>query len=151
MLVCVSCDLPATRKVCGFQNFNARLGCSKCLKEFPTVNFGEKPNYGGFKCEKWPLRDINTLKAKALHSKNANSAAERSKIEQSYGVKYSELINLPAFDVIRYHVIDPMHNLFLGLANHTIKTWKDLGILSTSVYSILQDKVNSITPPTKIG
>ena len=86
MLVCMSCDLPATRKVCGFQNFNVRLGCSKCLKEFPTVNFGEKPNYGGFKCEKWPLRDINTLKAKALHSKNANSAAERSKIEQSYGV-----------------------------------------------------------------
>ena len=78
MLVCVSCDLPATRKVCGFQNFNARLGCSKCLKEFPTVNFGKKPNYGGFKCEKWPLRDINTLKAKALHSKNANKEAKLS-------------------------------------------------------------------------
>ena len=78
MLVCVSCDLPATRKVCGFQIFYDRLGCSKCLKEIPTVNFGTKPNYGGFKCEKWPLRDINALKAKALHSKNANKEAKWS-------------------------------------------------------------------------
>ena len=31
MLVCMSCDLSATRKVCGFLHFNARLGCSKCL------------------------------------------------------------------------------------------------------------------------
>ena len=26
------CDIPATRKVCGFK---AQLGCSKCLKVFP--------------------------------------------------------------------------------------------------------------------
>ena len=31
LLICVCCDLPATRKICGFQNYNAKLGCSKCL------------------------------------------------------------------------------------------------------------------------
>ena len=32
LLLGVSCDLPAGRKVCGFL---AKFGCSKCLKEFP--------------------------------------------------------------------------------------------------------------------
>ena len=31
---CAVCDLPATRKVCGFANFNANCGCSKCMKTF---------------------------------------------------------------------------------------------------------------------
>ena len=29
ILSCITCDLPATRKVCGFYNFNALKGCSK--------------------------------------------------------------------------------------------------------------------------
>ena len=33
-LVCVACDLPAGRKVCGFLSYNARLGCSRCWKQF---------------------------------------------------------------------------------------------------------------------
>ena len=35
-LVCLICDLLATRKLCWFSNFNALSGCSKCLKVFPT-------------------------------------------------------------------------------------------------------------------
>ena len=44
-----------------------------------------------------------------------------------------------------------MHNVFLGLAKYTMKTWKDLDILQASYYPLLQEKVDSITPPTKIG
>ena len=40
-LSCITCDIPATRKVCGFFGHNATLGCNKCLKEF-DVTFGEK-------------------------------------------------------------------------------------------------------------
>ena len=29
VLSCISCDLPATRKLCGFSSFSARHGCSK--------------------------------------------------------------------------------------------------------------------------
>ena len=29
-LSCVSCDVPASRKVCGFLGHNAKLGCNKC-------------------------------------------------------------------------------------------------------------------------
>ena len=41
-LICVACDIPAARKVCGFMSHNALLGCSKCLKQFPTTSFMAK-------------------------------------------------------------------------------------------------------------
>ena len=31
-LICVSCDIPAARKVCGFVGHRARKGCNKCLR-----------------------------------------------------------------------------------------------------------------------
>ena len=34
---CVVCDIPATRKVCGFLGANATKGCSKRLSEFKTI------------------------------------------------------------------------------------------------------------------
>ena len=34
MLSCVSCDIPASRKLCGFLGHNAKLGCNKCYKQF---------------------------------------------------------------------------------------------------------------------
>ena len=46
-LLCFISDIPATRKVCGFPGFKARLGCSKCLKEFPCEGFGERTDYSG--------------------------------------------------------------------------------------------------------
>ena len=44
-LACIICDLPATRKLFGFSNVNALSACSKCLKVFPTEQFGTKPDY----------------------------------------------------------------------------------------------------------
>lgn len=40
-------DLPATRKACGLASYNALHECFKCLKQFPTEAFGEKPHYSG--------------------------------------------------------------------------------------------------------
>ena len=42
-LLSVACDIPAARKVSGFVGPQSLLGCSKCLLEFPTTAFGEKP------------------------------------------------------------------------------------------------------------
>ena len=33
-LLCIACDIPAGRKVCGFLSHSAAKGCSKCYKEF---------------------------------------------------------------------------------------------------------------------
>ena len=113
---CVSCDSPATRKVCGFYSFSSLYGCSKCLKQFVTTSFGSKPDYSGYDTSIWPSRVLATHKAKAYASKEASTASAQVKIEQSYGIRYSALLSLPYFDVIRHHVVDPMHALFLGIA-----------------------------------
>ena len=36
-LLCVGCDIPAARKVCGFVGHRALKGCLKCLQFFPTT------------------------------------------------------------------------------------------------------------------
>lgn len=43
-LLCTASDIPATRKLCGFVGHGALKGCSRCLKSFPTTEFGTKPD-----------------------------------------------------------------------------------------------------------
>ena len=52
-LICVACDIPAARKVCGFVGHRATMGCSKCLLRFPTESFGDKPDYSNFLRSQW--------------------------------------------------------------------------------------------------
>ena len=52
-LTCVTCDIPASRKVNGFVSHAAKKGCSKCYKVFESSNFGSKLNYGGDDMETW--------------------------------------------------------------------------------------------------
>ena len=55
-LLCVSCDLPATRKVCGFTSHSSLRVCSKCMKSFPCESFGKKSDYSGYNRHSWPVR-----------------------------------------------------------------------------------------------
>ena len=150
-LACVACDLPATRKICGFSNFNATFGCSKCMKEFVTSTFGSKPLYGGFDCENWTARDIDRHKSKALKCQEVHSSSDCTANSCECGVKYSELLLIPHFNVVRCHVIEPMHCIFLRLAKHTIQRRKKNGIVDASHFILLQEKVDLIIPPSKIG
>ena len=150
-LACIACDLPATRKVCGFANFNSTFGCSKCMKQFVTVSFGAKPQYGGYNCDRWNVRDVDMHRQKAFECKQASTKSERQKILHECGVKYSEILLIPHFNIVRCHVIDPMHCLFLGLAKNIIQVWKDKGIVQPNQMKLLQEKVDSIIPPSKVG
>lgn len=59
-LICVGCDIPASRKLCGFLGHSATKGCNKCTKTFDGV-VGEK-NYGGFDVSSWELRNLESHK-----------------------------------------------------------------------------------------
>ncbi len=147
---CIACDLPATSKVCGFANFNANHGC-KCMKTFTTTTFGSKPSYGGFNYDNWCIRDITTHRFIANKYLNSATALERKKILYESGVKISELLNIPYFDIVRCHVIDPMHNIFLGLAKLVIHTWKEVKIIQITHFAKIQEKIDSINLPPKVG
>ena len=151
VLSCIVCDIPATRKVCGFLGCNATMGCSKCQKKIVTTSFGSKPDYSGFDLSSWTPRTHSEHHETCIKAKNAPTPTERFRIEKQHGARYSELLRLPYFDVIRYHTVDPMHNLFLGIAKNSIITWKDLNIISSANYSELQAKVDAIKPPPKLG
>ena len=64
-LISCSCDIPASRKLCGFVGHNASHGCSKCLLHFPTASFGDKPDYSNFEKNQWIQRTIQSTKDKA--------------------------------------------------------------------------------------
>ena len=61
------------------------------------------------------------------------------------------------FDCVRFHVIDPMHNLFLGTAKYVFKLWAE-NIFSKQQLKELSEKINELNRaasirriPRKIG
>ena len=59
-LLYVACDIPASRKVCGFTGHNSSRGCNKCTKEFKTGGIVEPTDYSGFE----PCPSRNTVEKK---------------------------------------------------------------------------------------
>ena len=120
-ILCVSCDLPAGRKTCGFLGHSATLGCSKCLKKFP----GEVSNkhYSRFSRELWGKRSNLQHRQAVTRIKQCKTQTKQSEMEILLGCRYSCLLELPYFDPPRMLCIDPMHNLFLGTGKRMLSIW----------------------------
>jgi len=128
-LACVSCDIPAARKLCGFKGHNSNYGCSKCFKYFPG-NVQDGIDYSGFERQQWPKRDMNTHRRNAKKLLAAKTKSKHDKLSIKFGMYYSSLLKLEYFNAIQFTVIDPMHNLFLGTAKSVFKIWLNEGILT---------------------
>ena len=129
-LLCVACDIPAGRKVCGFMGHNAHYGCSRCFKWFPG-DFGNV-DFSGFDRENWPKRNGRVHRRVAMGMRTFSTPAEREREESQAGLRYSSLIQLPYFDAPRMLVVDPMHNLFLGSAKRIMqKIWVERSIINS--------------------
>ncbi|ROL50207.1 hypothetical protein DPX16_22309 [Anabarilius grahami] len=115
-LLCLSSDIPATRKCGGFVRHGAYRGCHKCLKTFRKKEFVEKMDYSGFEWSSWEPRTSKDHIHYAGLSKRARTKAEQKRIERKYGARWSELFRLSYYDAIRFVVINPMHNLLLESA-----------------------------------
>ena len=121
VLLCITCDIPAGRKVCGFMGHSAKLGCSKCYKQF-SGSFGSK-NVSGFNRTNWTPRTEKKHRADVKKIFQCKSKSEQSKLESELGCRYSVLLKLPYFNPIRMCPVNPMHNLYLGTSKHMIKIW----------------------------
>lgn len=149
-LICISCDSPAMRKVGGFVSHNARKGCYKCTKLFPTASFGEKPDYSGFDRNNWISRNHSDFVEVAMKHKHAKTAKERQDIERSHGVRYTVLLTLPYYNAITFCMIDPMHNLLLGSAKTFVKLWIERSSPSRD-FSCIQKEVDAFITPAGFG
>ena len=76
-IACVTCDIPAMRKICGFLGHSANLGCSRCLKEFPKNGFGDKSDYSGFDKDQWVPRSLRRHKKTYIVGKSINARHKR--------------------------------------------------------------------------
>jgi len=94
-LISCSCDIPASRKLCGFVGHNAFRGCSRCLLTFPTESFGDKPDHSNFVKSQWTLRTIEEIGEKASNHKSGRTKAAQLEIERDYGIQYTTLHELP--------------------------------------------------------
>lgn len=91
-LICVGCDIPASRKLCGFLGHAATKGCNKCMKSFEG-GVGEK-NYGGFDVSSWELRNLRSHCEAVKTIVRCKTKTNRERLEKEYGVRYSVLLEL---------------------------------------------------------
>ena len=150
-LACISCDVPATRKVCGFLGHNASFGCNKCLKKFHS-SFGERTDYSGFDRENWTMRTVEQHRKQLDHIATKCTKTTSIQEEQSkYGVKYSVLLSLPYLDPIRFIAIDVMHNLFLGTGKHMMDVWIHHNVLTKDDLLSFEKLIDKFHSPADIG
>ncbi len=65
-------------------------------------------------------------------------------ITQRNGVRYSQLLRLPYFDLVRMSTVDPMHTFLLGMVKR--ETELNVSSLSSSDKCEFLRRLKSITP-----
>ena len=105
-LVPLVADLPGARRIAGTA-ISMRVLCPllcKNNKDFRSIDHTT-----------WTRRTYQEFKDAAFAWRAAQSKQERAKLFQQNGIRWCELLLLPYWDPTRFVVVDPMHNLFLGL------------------------------------
>ena len=150
-LLCIGCDIPAGKKVCGFKGFGTTRGCNRCFKKFEGDGFNK--SYADFDRRSWPKRTNSEHRKQAEEIRMVNTLGAREELETKYGIRYTCLLELPYYDAIRMStIVDPLHNLYLGTAKHILKdVWLGRGIISHRSLESLQDKMDQIMSPQDIG
>ena len=102
-LLGVSCDMPALRKVSQFLGHKADLGCSRYTfmaeREPSTRDACGKMSY--FTWSEASGRTMEQVRIQAKEYQSARSKAEAEAIQKKNGVRYTELLRLEYFDIIR--------------------------------------------------
>lgn len=140
-IVVVVCDCPAARKVAGFASFNHNYFCHVCYCTRKQHGYGNTDYFSWRRrthadvqaeAEWWkatvdgvfvsesesmpeptsesaPREDTSSSSPRADHKVRPDPKAT------AHGIRWSALLRLPYFDIVRFVVVDGMHNLFLGL------------------------------------
>ena len=115
-VICCSNDIPAARKLCG--HASALAGCHRCYKRANREE-GRKSNFSGFE----DMNDWFIMKDPVEHRRNAMiwkhqlTKEDRNQHIKRTLVRWSKMLRLPYLDPIRFLVVNPIHNLFLGIAH----------------------------------
>ncbi|KAJ3897878.1 hypothetical protein F5879DRAFT_813384 [Lentinula edodes] len=115
VLLPVVCDTEAAIQISGFAAHNHTHFCRRCLLPISDIH--------NLNPETWIKRDPVKHREQAFEWKVA-SPARRDAIYKAHGIRFTELMELPYWDLILFTVIDDMHFGYLGLfKTHLREIW----------------------------
>ena len=150
-VVTVSADLPALRKITQFLGHKADFGCSRCKfqaeREPGTRGASGKMSY--YTPRHSTERSHHEVLQQAREYQDAVCKSDAAAIAQRNGVRYSELLRLPYFDIVRMSATDPMHSFLLGLVKR--ETELNLQLLTPSQIQEFTRRVKGVRIPYDVG
>ena len=149
-LITTVCDIPATSELGGFLGHASKRGCWKCNREF---SYDKDLNRVKFcSAEVGSPRNHQQHKKDAVAACSATTPTERKKKELQSESRFTELLHLTYYDCVRFSIIDPMHNLYLGTAKRiTEKQWIGSKLLSKTDLESIQEKVGRCVATSQMG
>ncbi|VDB94096.1 unnamed protein product [Peniophora sp. CBMAI 1063] len=125
ILICIICDKPAAHKVGGFGSHSHTFFCTRCW-----IRQSDKATAAAFRAGAFAPRSHEEHVRLMQEYARCASQTARDEFVKKYATRWSELARLPYFDICRMIVIDPMHNLLLGLVKtHFYHIWVQLKVL----------------------
>jgi hypothetical protein len=150
-LISITSDIPAMRKVTQFLGHKADFGCPRCKfqaeREPGTTGASGRMSY--FTPQSIECRTHDEVVAQAVEYSNSTSKSAAAAVAQKNGVRCSELLRLPYFDIVKMSITDPMHTFLLGLVKH--ETEMNLKMLTSSKMQEFIRRVKSVRIPYDIG
>ncbi|EPS97090.1 hypothetical protein FOMPIDRAFT_1129209, partial [Fomitopsis schrenkii] len=148
ILICVCCDKPAAHKLGGFGSHSHTFFCTRCW-----IRQAEKATAEAFKRGAFPTRSHAEQMKFAQEYAHCETQAARDEFVKLHASRWCELARLPYFDVCRMIVIDPMHNLLLGLVKtHFYHIWIQLKVLrKTKELRRFHDILSKLDIPAYLG
>ncbi|THU96176.1 hypothetical protein K435DRAFT_819510 [Dendrothele bispora CBS 962.96] len=125
ILVCVICDKPAAHKLGGFASHSHTFFCHRCW-----IKQADKSSEQAFHANAFPSRTHDEHVRYGREYQKCDTETARKDFVKKFATRWSELCRLPYFDLCRMIVIDPMHNLILGIVKtHFYHIWIQCKIL----------------------
>ncbi|KAG2094257.1 uncharacterized protein F5147DRAFT_537124, partial [Suillus discolor] len=125
ILVAVVCDKPAAHKVGGFASHSHTNFCTLCW-----ITLSDKTTLAACQEGAFCMRTNEEQRELGDHYRNLPTASARKSFVKDFATRYTQLSRLPYFNLVEQIIIDPMHNLFLGLVKtHFYNIWVQSKIL----------------------
>ncbi|PPR01352.1 hypothetical protein CVT24_006317 [Panaeolus cyanescens] len=140
-LIAIVCDLLGARKVSGFAAISHEYFCSLCLCRRSTKGL-DNTDY-----RSWQHRTNDDCRKWAGKYLAAETPDARQAIFDACGIRWSQLLRLPYFDITRCVVVDSMHNLFLGLLKRHFQEVLGVGAEKAKTVQPIVCDVSVLDPP----
>ncbi|KAF6741770.1 hypothetical protein DFP72DRAFT_861523 [Ephemerocybe angulata] len=140
--------LPAAHKVGGFGAHSHTFFCTQCW-----ITQANKSDPAAFQKNGFRARtDVEHRLAGSQYAELKTDATRKAFVEQN-AARWSEFARLPYFDLVKMVVIDPMHNLLLGLVKtHFYHIWVQMKILrKTEELKALHTFLSEFQMPSWVG